>query len=641
MLTDLDLHLHAEGTHYRAYLKMGAHPTVIDGQEGVHFAVWAPNAEAVSVVGDFNNWDPRRHPMETGHGNGVWHLFIPGVRDGALYKYDIRGRHGYHMLKADPYAFYAELRPRSASRVYDLTRYVWHDAEWMARRQTTDVFHRPMSVYEVHAGSWRHVKSDGRRWLTYRELADALIPYALEMGFTHIELLPITEHPYDGSWGYQTIGYFAPTARYGAPDDFRYFVDCCHHAGLGVILDWVPAHFPKDAHGLAYFDGTHLYEHADPRQGEHRDWGTLVFNYGRNEVRSFLLSSAVFWAEQYHVDGLRVDAVASMIYLDYSRGPGEWIPNEYGGRENLAAISLLRRCNEIMHGEFPGFLTIAEESTAWPMVSRPTYVGGLGFTMKWNMGWMHDTLQYISRDPIYRKYHHGDLTFSLIYAFHENFILPFSHDEVVHGKRSLLGKMPGDRQQQFANLRLLYAYLYGHPGKKLLFMGGEIASPLEWNCHEELPWDVVKDDAHRAVQQLVRDLNRLHREIPALHERDFEGEGFQWIEMHDADQSVLVFLRRGVNPRDVVICAYNFTPVPRPQYRVGVPFPGHYREILNTDSAYYGGSDVGNGGGVNTEPIPWGPEPYSIACTLPPLGAIFFRPETTGDIAAAHTAGPP
>jgi 1,4-alpha-glucan branching enzyme len=628
MLTDFDAHLHAEGTHYRAYLKMGAHPCVMDGREGVHFAVWAPNAERVSVVGDFNRWNGQRHPMRPGPGSGIWRLFVPEAREGSLYKYDVVGRRGYQMLKADPYAFASELRPRSASRVFDLNRYTWGDAEWMARRRTADWLHRPLSIYEVHAGSWRRVHAEGKRWLTYRELADALIPYVLDLGFTHIELLPIAEHPYDGSWGYQTTGYYAPTARYGTPDDFRYFVDRCHQAGLGVILDWTPAHFPKDAHGLAFFDGTHLYEHADPRQGEHRDWGTLIFNYGRNEVRTFLLSNAVFWAEQYHADGLRVDAVASMIYLDYSRPPGEWIPNEYGGRENLAAISLLRRCNEILHGEFPGILTVAEESTAWPMVSRPTYVGGLGFSMKWNMGWMHDTLQYIARDPIYRKYHHGDLTFSLIYAFHENFILPFSHDEVVHGKRSLLGKMPGDRWQQFANLRLLYAYLHGHPGKKLLFMGAELAAPEEWNCHDELPWGLLDQEEHRGIQRLVRDLNALHRNEPALHERDFESEGFQWLELHDADNSVLVFLRRGLRREDVMICAYNFTPVPRLTYRIGAPFPGRYREVLNTDSAYYGGGNVGNGGAAIAEPLPWGPEPHSIVCTLPPLGAVFLRPDS-------------
>ena len=640
MLTDLDLHLHAEGTHYRAYLKMGAHVAVQDGAPGVHFALWAPNAARVAVIGDFNGWDARRHPMKLHRESGIWQLFVPGVKAGDIYKYDVRGRGGYHMQKADPYAFAAELRPKSASRVWDLNAYVWGDADWMARRNSRDPLRQPLSIYEVHLGSWRRAPDDPSRFLTYDELADQLIPYARDLGYTHLELLPVTEHPFDGSWGYQTIGYFAPTARHGTPDDFRRFVDRCHQAGLGVILDWVPAHFPKDAHGLAFFDGTHLYEHADPRQGEHRDWGTLIFNYGRNEVRSFLLSNAVFWAEQYHADGLRVDAVASMLYLDYSRREGEWIPNEFGGRENLAAVAFLRKFNEVMHAEFPGILTIAEESTAWPMVSRPTYLGGLGFSLKWNMGWMHDTIEYMQRDPIHRKYHHGNLTFSLIYAFNENFVLPFSHDEVVHGKRSMLDKMPGDLWQKFANLRLLYAYLFAHPGKKLLFMGGEFGSWEEWNCGAGLPWNLLEYDLHRQLRDLVRDLNGLHRTVPALHERDFEGEGFQWLELHDADQSVLAFLRRGLNADDVVAVACNFTPVPRRGYRIGVPFAGRWREILNSDSALYGGSNVGNAGAVEAAARPWGGQPYSVDLTLPPLGAVYLRPETPPTPAGAAAPAP-
>ncbi len=630
MLTDLDLHLHAEGTHYRAWLKMGAHPTTHNGVEGAHFAVWAPNATAVSVVGDFNGWDARKHPMKPHRNSGIWQTFIPGLRPGDIYKYEVRGRNGYCQQKADPYGFAAELRPKSASRVWDLRQYRWNDADWLARRRETDWLHRPISIYEVHLGSWRR-KPNGD-FLTYTELADKLIPYALDLGYTHIELLPITEHPFDGSWGYQTIGYYAPTARYGTPDDFRAFVDRCHQAGLGVILDWVPAHFPKDAHGLAYFDGTHLYEHSDPRQGEHRDWGTLIFNFGRHEVRSFLLSNALFWAEEYHADGLRVDAVASMIYLDYSRKPGEWIPNKYGGRENLEAVAFLRKFNEVMHAECPGILTIAEESTAWPMVSRPTYVGGLGFSLKWNMGWMHDTLQYIARDPVHRKYHHNELTFSLIYAFNENFILPFSHDEVVHGKRSMLDKMPGDLWRKFANLRLLYAYFCAHPGKKLLFMGGEIGSWDEWKFDAALPWSVLDYEPHRRLRDLVRDLNGLYASLPALHERDHESEGFCWLELYDADQSVLAFLRRGARPTDALVCAFNFTPVPRYGYRIGVPFPGRYTEILNTDAEIYGGSNVGNLGGVDSEPRPWGGQPHSVAIALPPLGAVFLQPPANGGV---------
>ena len=627
-LTDLDLYLHAEGTHSRAYLKMGAHPLTIDGVAGVNFAVWAPNARRVSVVGDFNRWDGRLHPMQNRGASGIWEIFVPGVKQGDLYKYEILGAHGHILLKADPYAFASELRPKTASRVWRLDGYQWGDGEWMERRRRTDWLKEPMCIYEVHLGSWKRVPEEGNRWLTYRELADTLIPYARDMGYTHIELLPVGEHPFDGSWGYQCIGYFAPTSRFGTPDDFKYFIDRCHQAGLGVIVDWVPAHFPKDGHGLGFFDGTHLYEHADPRRGEHLDWGTLIFNYGRNEVRSFLLSNALFWADVYHVDGLRVDAVASMLYLDYSRPDGEWIPNEYGGRENLEAIDFIKKFNELMHGEYPGLTTHAEESTAWPMVSRPTYVGGLGFTFKWNMGWMHDILEYMSKDPIYRKYHHNHLTFSLLYAFSENFVLPFSHDEVVHGKRSLLDKMPGDQWQKFANLRLLLAYMYAHPGKKLLFMGNEFGQWREWNCHESLDWHLLEIEAHRKLRDFVKDLNHLYRSTPPLYEVDFSWEGFQWIDFHDSEQSTISFIRRGRRREDLVVAVFNFTPVPREGYRLGVPRPGFYREVLNSDSELYGGANIGNAGGVPAEEIAWQGQPFSIQITLPPLAALYFRPES-------------
>lgn len=565
--------------------------------------------------------------MQNRGGSGIWEIFIPGLKPGDLYKFEILGAHGHILLKADPYAFASELRPKTASVIWPLDGYQWHDEEWMQKRRTTDWLKQPVAIYEVHLGSWRRVPEEGGRWLTYRELAETLIPYVEEMGYTHIELLPISEHPYDGSWGYQTIGYYAPTSRFGTPDDFKYFIDRCHQAGLGVILDWVPAHFPKDGHGLGFFDGTHLYEHADPRRGEHLDWGTLIFNYGRNEVRAFLLSNALFWADVYHIDGLRVDAVASMLYLDYSRPEGQWIPNQYGGRENLEAIDFIKRFNELMHGEYPGLTTHAEESTAWPMVSRPTYLGGLGFTFKWNMGWMHDMLQYMSKDPIYRKYHHNHLTFSLLYAFHENFILPFSHDEVVHGKRAMLDKMPGDLWQKFANLRLLYAYMYAHPGKKLLFMGGEFGQWREWNCHESLDWHLLAYDSHRQLQRLVQDLNRVYRSEPALYEVDFSWEGFEWIDFHDSEQSIVSFIRKAQDPDDFIVAAFNFTPVPREGYRIGVPRPGYYREIFNSDAAIYGGANVGNAGGVPAEELPWQGRPCSVLLTLPPLGAVYLKPE--------------
>ncbi len=621
-LTDFDLHVFHEGTQYRAYEKMGAHPRVVEGVPGVQFAVWAPNAAGVSVVGSFNRWDSRLHLMHRRGLGGVWEIFIPGAAPGDLYKFEIRSRLGPVEQKADPYAFFAEVRPRSASIVWASDRYTWNDSSWMERRSQQRWHEAPILIYEVHPGSWRRRAG---RWLTWRELADELIPHVLSLGFTHIELLPPAEHPLDASWGYQTTGYFAPTSRYGTPDEFREFVDRCHQAGLGVIVDWTPAHFPKDAHGLARFDGTALYEHADPRQGEHRDWGTLIFNYGRHEVRSFLLSSAMWWADAFHVDGLRVDAVASMLYLDYSRPPGEWIPNRFGGRENLEAIDFLRRFNEVVHAEHPGFLTCAEESTAWPMVSRPVYLGGLGFDFKWNMGWMHDTLEYFAKDPIYRKYHHNMLTFSMVYAFTENFVLPFSHDEVVHGKRSLLAKMPGDPWQKFANLRLLLAYMATHPGKKLLFMGAELAPWTEWDCHGELDWSLLNHAPHAGIRNLVGELNRLVRELPALHQLDTQPDGFEWIELHDSDQSVLAFLRRARPPARELVVVGNFTPVPRHNYRIGAPRGGVWREVLNTDADVFGGTNVGNGGSAKAEPKPWHGRPWSLSLTLPPLGLLIFE----------------
>ncbi len=633
VLTEFDLHLFAEGTHFQLYDKLGAHPLVHDGVPGVAFAVWAPNALRVSVVGDFNQWDGRRHPMRPRGATGLWELFVPGLAQGDLYKYEIKTRYkGYMVTKADPYAFFSELRPRTGSVVWDLSRYAWRDGEWMENRKARQNLQSPMTIYEAHLGSWKRRRSpsgggDDNRFLTYRELAEQLVPYVKEMGHTHIELLPISEHPFDGSWGYQTLGYYAPTSRFGTPDDFRYFVDAAHQAGLGVIVDWVPAHFPKDEAGLGFFDGTHLYEHADPRKGEHQDWGTFIFNFGRNEVVAFLLSNALFWLDKYHIDGLRVDAVASMLYLDYSRQPGEWMPNEFGGRENLEAVRFVRRFNELVHMKFPDVLTFAEESTAWPMVSRPTYLGGLGFDMKWNMGWMHDMLEYIQKDPIHRRFHHNSLTFSLMYAFSENFVLPFSHDEVVHLKRAMLAKMPGDYWQQFANLRALYGYMYGHPGKKLLFMGDEFGQWNEWSEAAQLDWMLLDFDPHRQLQQYVKDLNRLYASQPALHEVDFSWEGFQWIDLHDVDQSTLSFIRKARDPNDFVVVVANFTPVPRGGYRVGVPAPGFYRELLNSDSAHYGGSNLGNAGGLPADDISWQGQPYSVLLTLPPLAVVFLKPE--------------
>jgi 1,4-alpha-glucan branching enzyme len=628
VLTEYDLYLSGEGTHYQKYEKLGAHVREVASVRGVHFGVWAPNARRVSVVGNFNMWDGRVHPMRHRGSSGVWEIFIPGMGEGELYKFEILSSAGKLVgLKTDPYGFAGEMRPNNASVVCTIDGYKWKDTAWMESRSLRDWLHSPMTIYELHAGSWRRKPEEENRWLTYRELADELLPYVKRMGFTHIELLPIMEHPLDASWGYQTVGYFAVTSRFGSPADFMYFVDRCHQQEIGVILDWTPAHFPRDGHGLGLFDGTHLYEHADPRRGAHPDWGTLVFNYGRNEVQNFLLSNALFWLDKYHLDGLRVDAVASMLYLDYSRKPGEWIPNAFGGRENLEAIAFLKHLNEVLHSRHPGALMIAEESTSWPAVSRPTYVGGLGFDLKWNMGWMNDTLRYFALDPLFRQHHHNELTFSMIYAFQENFVLPLSHDEVVHGKRTLLEKMPGDDWQKFANLRLLFGYMYAHPGKKLLFMGSEVAERNEFWEESSVDWSLEESAPHRGVQRLMSDLNRLHATERPFFEVDFEWAGFEWIDANDAAASILSFIRTARNPEDYVVVVCNFTPVVRLDYRVGVPGPGFYREILNTDSVYYEGSDVGNAGGVRAEPIPWNDRPWSVKLKVPPLAAVYFKPQ--------------
>jgi 1,4-alpha-glucan branching enzyme len=624
VLGEMDVYLLAEGTHLRNYQRLGAHPREMDGVAGTAFAVWAPSARRVSVVGDFCNWDGRRLPMRKRHECGVWELFVPGVGAGALYKFEIKGADGTLLpLKADPYALRAEHPPRTASIVHVLHDAEPHDDAWMARREAAQATAAPISIYEVQLGSWR--RNEGNRYLSYGELADQLIPYARDLGFTHLELMPVSEYPFDGSWGYQPVGMYAPTSRFGTPDDFVRFVERCHEAGLGVLLDWVPGHFPTDPHGLGWFDGTHLYEHADPRQGFHQDWNTLIFNYGRREVRNYLLGNALFWLQQYHADGLRVDAVASMLYLDYSRKAGEWVPNRSGGRENLEAIDFLKAMNEHAFGDCPGATTIAEESTAWPGVSRPTYDGGLGFGYKWNMGWMHDTLTYMQEDPVHRGWHHDKLTFGLVYAFTENFILPLSHDEVVHGKGSLLGKMPGDRWQRFANLRAYFGFMWGHPGKKLLFMGGEFAQEGEWNHDRSLDWHLLAQPEHRGMQNLVRDLNHAYRELPALHRRDCEATGFEWVEMNDRAQSVLAFLRLGAEGDRPALVVCNFTPVPRHGYRVGVPCGGFWRERINTDAADYGGSGTGNLGGVHGEEIAWHGRSHSLVVTLPPLATVIFE----------------
>jgi 1,4-alpha-glucan branching enzyme len=628
VLTEYDLYLSAEGTHYQKYEKLGAHVREVAGVRGVHFGVWAPNARRVSVVGNFNFWDGRVHPMRHRGSSGIWELFIPGLDEGELYKFEILSSVGSQVgLKTDPYGFAGEMRPNNASVVRTIDDHKWKDTAWMESRPLRDWLHSPMTIYELHAGSWRRRPEEENRWLTYRELAEELLPYVKRMGFTHIELLPIMEHPLDASWGYQTVGYFAVTSRFGSPADFMYFVDRCHQQEIGVILDWTPAHFPRDAHGLGLFDGTHLYEHADPRRGAHPDWGTLVFNYGRNEVKNFLVSNALFWLDKYHLDGLRVDAVASMLYLDYSRKPGEWIPNTFGGRENLEAIAFLKHLNEVLHSRHPGALMIAEESTSWPAVSRPTYVGGLGFDLKWNMGWMNDTLRYFALDPLFRQHHHNELTFSMIYAFQENFVLPLSHDEVVHGKRTLLEKMPGDDWQKFANLRLLFGYMYAHPGKKLLFMGSELAERNEFWEEGSVDWSLEESPSHRGVQRLLADLNRLHATERPFFEVDFEWAGFEWIDANDSAASILSFIRRARNPEDFVVVVCNFTPVLRLDYRIGVSAAGYYREILNSDSSYYEGSDAGNAGGVRAEPIPWNGRPWSIKLKVPPLAAVYFKPQ--------------
>ena len=637
---EFDIYLFNQGQHWNIYRVLGAHQHQADGVEGILFAVWAPNAERVSVIGDFNGWDGRVNPMRSRGGSGVWELFLPQAKPDAFYRFEIRSQSGEVLIKNDPYANLFQKRPANAGIVTGPSSHVWEDQAWMGAREDAPWQHAPLSIYEVHLGSWR--RDAKGHFLNYREIAHQLAEHIRETGFTHVELLPITEHPFDGSWGYQTTGYFAPTSRFGTPDDFRYFVDYLHRQGIGVILDWVPAHFPKDAHALARFDGTALYEHADPRKGEHRDWGTLIFNFGRNEVKNFLLASAIFWLDEFHLDGLRVDAVASMLYLDYSREPGDWVPNEYGGRENLEAVEFLRHLNSITHDQYPGTLVIAEESTAWPQVSRPTWLGGLGFSMKWNMGWMHDTLSYMEKDPVFRHYHHDLLTFGLLYSFTENFVLPFSHDEVVHGKGSLLDKMSGDPWQRFASLRLLYSYMYCYPGKKLLFMGNEFAQGREWNEEGELDWYLLERPQHQGVSSLIGELNRLHRELAPLHDLDFDEGGFEWIDCHDASQSVLSFLRWARDGSFVVV-VLNFTPIPRERYRIGVPKGGAYRELLNSDSSFYGGSNMGNAGKVTTEATEWMGQAYSVELTLPPLGALILQHqpgEETETVPAPETTEP-
>ena len=643
-LTDFDIHLFAEGNHHRIYEKLGSHPTEIEGVTGVYFAVWAPNARNVSIIGSFNHWDGRQHQMGKRE-NGVWELFIPGLAVGQCYKYEIKNNQGHIYEKSDPYGFRQEVRPKTASIVTDLGNYTWNDAQWLEQRRKNPPLNQPISIYEVHLGSWWHQSYDKQsqalsgeiepvqvaelkpsaRFLTYYELAERLIPYVKELGYTHIEILPVAEHPFDGSWGYQVTGYYAPTSRYGSPEDFMYFVDKCHENGIGVIVDWVPGHFPKDGHGLAFFDGTHLYEHADPRQGEHKQWGTLVFNYGRNEVRNFLVANALFWFDKYHIDGIRVDAVASMLYLDYFRPEGEWIANEYGGRENLEAANFLRQLNSILFSYFPGVLSIAEESTDWPMVSWPTYVGGLGFNLKWNMGWMHDMLDYFSMDPWVRQFHQNNLTFSIWYHHAENYLLALSHDEVVHGKGSMMGKMPGDEWQKFANMRCLFSYMFTHPGKKTMFMGMEIGQWSEWNVWGDLDWHLLKYERHQQLKGFFRELNLLYKSEPALYTRDYEQDGFEWIDCTDNRHSVVSFIRRGKNVEYFVVVVCNFTPQPHSHYRVGVPLAGFYKEVFNSDARRFGGSNMGNLGGKWTKEWSWHNHPYSLDLCLPPLAVLVFK----------------
>ena len=629
-LTDYDLHLLVEGRHFRADEKLGAHLGQIDGVTGAHFAVVAPNASAVSVVGDFNDWNTESDPMRRFEHSGVWYRFVPGVGQGALYKFRLRSQQGDSLPdKADPFAFAAELRPKSASMLWDLSTYTWGDAAWMRDRAQHHTHQAPISIYEVHLGSWRRVAEDGERWLTYGELASQLVDYVTDIGFTHVELLPVSEHPLDASWGYQTIGYFAPTSRFGTPDDFRAFVDTLHQAGIGVILDWVPAHFPNDEHGLAHFDGTCLYEHADPKQGWHPEWQTQVFNYGRWEVQNFLISNARFWFEHYHIDGLRVDAVASMLYLDYAREEGEWIPNIHGGRENLEAIDFLKTLNTYIYGEFPDVMMIAEESTAWPGVSAPTDTGGLGFGFKWNMGWMHDTLVFMAKDSIHRSHHLDDLSFSLVYAYSENFILPLSHDEVVHGKGSIFGRMPGDDWERFANLRLLYGYMFGHPGRKLLFMGNEFGQQAEWNFERSLDWHLAALPPHKGVQRWVRDVNHRYRSDPRLHVSDSSADGFEWVDRSDTQSTIVSFLRRGPGQNGPLLFVCNFTPVERSGYRIGVPDDGEWTELLNSDAEHYGGRGLGNHGSVSADAVPIHGRPHSLELRIPPLSVLVFEPRSS------------
>ncbi|MEO0538247.1 MAG: 1,4-alpha-glucan branching enzyme [Cyanobacteria bacterium P01_A01_bin.123] len=645
-ITDFDAHLFSEGNHHRIYEKLGAHPAEVNGVKGVYFAVWAPNARNVSVLGDFNYWDGRKHQMRRTVGNGIWELFIPDVKVGDSYKYEIKNPEGHIYEKSDPYGFQQEVRPKTASIVADLDSYGWHDQDWLENRRSTEPLTQPVSVYELHLGSWLHgstatpaLRPDGTeeppvsvadlkpgaRFLTYRELADKLIPYVKELGFTHIELLPVAEHPFDGSWGYQVTGYYAATSRYGSPQDLMYFIDQCHQNGIGVIVDWVPGHFPKDGHGLAFFDGTHLYEHADPRKGEHKEWGTLVFNYSRNEVRNFLVANALFWFDKYHIDGVRVDAVASMLYLDYCREPGEWVTNDYGGRENIEAADFLRQVNHLLFSYFPGTLSIAEESTSWPMVSWPTYVGGLGFNLKWNMGWMHDMLDYFSMDPWFRQFHQNNVTFSIWYAFSENFMLALSHDEVVHGKSNMLGKMPGDEWQKFANLRCLYTFMFTHPGKKTLFMSMEFGQWSEWNVWGDLEWQLLEFAPHQGLKNFITKLNTFYRSEPSLYTQDFSQEGFEWVDCSDNRHSVASFLRWDKDSEDFIVTVCNFTPQPHSHYRVGVPKPGFYKEMFNSDAREFGGSNMGNLGGKWTDDWSFHNRPYSLDLTLPPLATVVFK----------------
>ncbi len=627
LITDNDLYLFNEGSHFRLYEKLGAHNLTIGGEQGTYCAVWAPNAARVSIVGDFNDWNGERHPLRSKGNSGIWEGFLVGVGQGAQYKYHITTKyHGYVVDKADPFAFCAQSPPATASVVCALD-YSWGDEKWMKERHAHNSFNSPMAIYELHIGSWKHVLEDNSRSLSYRELAHNLVEYVLKTGFTHVEFMPIMEHPFYGSWGYQVTGFFAPTRRYGDPQDFMYLVDCLHQNGIGVLLDWVPSHFPNDEHGLTFFDGTHLYEHADPKKGLHPDWNTSIFNYGRNEIRSFLISNGLFWLDKYHIDGLRMDAVASMLYLDYSRKKGEWIPNHYGGRENLEAVDFIRRFNQEAYKSYPDIQIIAEESTAWPMATKPPYVGGLGFGFKWDMGWMHDTLRYISHNPIHRKFHHNEITFRSLYTFSENFVMPLSHDEVVHGKGSLIGKMPGDNWQKFANLRLLFGYMYAQPGKKMLFMGDEFGQWSEWDHNSSLDWHLLEYALHQGLHRWVEDINRMYRNEPALHQ-DTEPAGFEWIDGSDADNSVLTFLRKGFNPGETILIVCNFTPVPRLGYRVGVPAGGYWKEILNSDGKEYFGSGEGNAGGVFADPLPEHGRDFSLNMIIPPLGVLFFRQES-------------